>query len=401
MTNANRPTIDYGALEADLNQIKQKHIDDLGEKDVRYIKRLRRFSRIFEAIGRGIIWFTPAPIALTLGVFFLWLHRNIESIEIGHNVLHGQYDSFENIPQFHSRNFRWKAPVDEKAWREEHNGIHHVYTNVFEQDPDLNHGFLRVNDQTPHNKWHYFQLPIYLLFVYPVILYNFNSQNLGKNDEFREKRFPLGNQGYATYKNPENESPRDLQKRHWKSVLRVWIKEYIAFPVMALITGYSFWKVFLANLIVDALNNYWIALTIQATHLTEPLQPEDAVKNKGHWYLTQLDSSVNFKGSRRMSILWGHLNYQIEHHLYPDVPSHRYPDMAIEVKDICKRHGIDYKLNPSWYRAIRNYMGVFWKYSFPGTNGSGNGGRSNEQNVAGHNGTVANGLIGGTADAKA
>ena len=85
------------------------------------------------------------------------------------------------------------------------------------------------------------------------------------------------------------------------------------------------------NAVVDVLNNYWISLTIQATHFTEPLQPEDALNHKGHWYLTQLDSSVNFKGSRRMSILWGHLNYQVEHHLFPDIPSHHYPDMAKEV----------------------------------------------------------------------
>jgi fatty acid desaturase len=119
------------------------------------------------------------------------------------------------------------------------------------------------------------------------------------------------------------------------------------------------------NALADAINNYWISLTIQATHLTEPLQPDEALAHKGHWYLTQLDSSVNFKGSRRMSILWGHLNYQVEHHLFPDIPSHHYPDMAKEVKRVCATHGLPYKLNPTWGTAIRNYLGVMWKHSFP------------------------------------
>ena len=357
---------DFDEIHQAFENIKEKHQNDLGQKDVRYIKKIRRYSRIFEVIGRALIWCLPGPFAL-LGVPFLFLHRNLEAIEIGHNVLHGQYDSFEDIPQFHSRKFRWKAPMDEAAWRQEHNGIHHVHTNVYEKDPDLNHGFLRTNSKTPHNKWHYFQLPIYLFFVYPGMLYNFNAQNLGTNDQFRERRFPLGNKGYATFENTENLTDNDIKKRHNRAVWRVLVKEYALFPLLALITGYGFFKVFLANLLADVLNNYWIALTIQATHLTEPLQPEDALKNKGKWYVSQLDSSVNFKGTRWQSILWGHLNYQVEHHLFPDIPAHRYPDMAIEVQQVCKQYNLPYKSNNNWWQAIRGYMSVLWRYSFKET----------------------------------
>ncbi|GAA3933921.1 fatty acid desaturase family protein [Litoribacillus peritrichatus] len=364
MSENNKPTgNNYEEIHAAFEHIKEKHRRDLGDTDVHYIKKIRRFSRLFEIIGRGLIWILPGPFAL-LGVPFLFLHRNLESIEIGHNVLHGQYDSFDEIPQFHSRKFRWKAPVDEAAWRQEHNGIHHVHTNVHEKDPDLNHGFLRTNAQIPHNVWHYFQVPIYLFFVYPAMLYNFNSQNLGKNDKFREQRFPLGNQGYATFENSEALTDDEIKKRHRRSIWRVWVKEYGVFPLLALFTGSGFFKVFLANLLADALNNYWIALTIQATHLTEPLQPEDAIKHQGKWYVSQLDSSVNFKGSRLQSILWGHLNYQVEHHLYPDIPSHRYPDIALEVQAVCKKYNLPYKTNESWWQAIRNYIGLLWQYSF-------------------------------------
>jgi linoleoyl-CoA desaturase len=90
-----------------------------------------------------------------------------------------------------------------------------------------------------------------------------------------------------------------------------------------------------------------------------------AVDHKGRWYLSQLESSVNFKGNRWQSILWGHLNYQIEHHLFPDTPSHRYPDMAKDVKALCQKYNLTYKCNPSWAKAIKNYTAVFWKYSFP------------------------------------
>lgn len=358
---------DYEKIHQAFENIKQKYRDDLGEKDIRYIKKIRRNSRIFEVIGRSLIHIMPGPFAL-IGVPFLFLHRNLEAIEIGHNVLHGQYDSFEEIPQFHAKNFRWKAPVDETSWRQEHNAVHHVHTNVYEKDPDLNHGFLRVNSQVPHTKLHYFQVPIYLFLFYPFMLYNFNAQNLGLADKFRAKYFPQGNKGYAVLDDDLRLSKAESIKRHKRAVRRVWAKEYVFFPLLALMTGFGFIKVFLANLLADVMNSYWIALTIQATHFTEPLQPEGAIKNKGKWYVSQLDSSVNFKGNRWQSILWGHLNYQVEHHLFPDIPAHRYPDIALEVQQVCKQYGLPYKCNDSWRAAIKKFIGAMWTYSFKNPN---------------------------------
>lgn len=354
----------FDQIEKEIDDIKQRYRAKLGPKDIAYIKGLRRNSRIFEVIGRGLLWVSPEPITFSLGVFFTWLHRNIESIEIGHNVLHGQYDYFPEIPQFHAHNFKWKAPVDEEGWRREHNGLHHVHTNVFEMDPDLNHGILRTNELTPWNKRHLFQVPLYLLAAYPTMLYQFNSQNLGFGQKFRERAFPEGNKGYAPV-DTAGQTDEELNKRNSRSIWRVLAKEYIVFPLLAATTGFSGLKVLLGNALADAINNYWISMTIQATHFTEPLQSADALKHKGHWYLSQLESSVNFKGSRRMSILWGHLNYQIEHHLFPDIPSRHYPDMAKEVKAVCKKYNVDYKCNPTWGRAIRNYVSVMWKHSFP------------------------------------
>ena len=288
-------------------------------------------------------------------------------------VLHGQYDYFPEIPQFHSHNFKWKAPVDEEGWRREHNGQHHVYTNVYEKDPDLNHGLLRTNDRMPWHPSHRYQVPLYLFGVYPTMLYRFNGQNLGFAQEYRANTFPTGNAGYALV-DTEGATPQQLQQRHRRSIGRVLFKEYLLFPALAALTGYSALKVALGNMLADAINNYWIGFTIQATHFTEPLQPEQALQHKGRWYLSQLDSSVNFKGSRRMSILWGHLNYQIEHHLFPDIPSRHYPDMAKEVKAVCAKYNIPYKCNPSWGKAIRNFVGVMWKYSFPPARSGSQGG---------------------------
>ncbi|MEY4766767.1 MAG: hypothetical protein RI907_3440, partial [Pseudomonadota bacterium] len=279
------------AIEADFDAIKACYRQALGPADVAYIRGLRRTSRLAEAAGRGLLWFGRDPVTFVLGVGLLWLHRNLEAIEIGHNVLHGQYDYFPEIPQFHAHHFKWKTPVDEAAWRREHNGQHHVHTNVYEKDPDLNHGILRMNDRQPWNPYHRFQFFGYFLTGYPGVLYSFNDQNLGFYEEFRAAKFPEGNKGYALV-NPGGDRP-SRRRRHWMAVGRIVAKEYVAMPLLALATGHSAWRVALGNLAADLLNNYWIGLTIQSTHLTEPLQPEEMMSHKGRWYLSQMDATVN------------------------------------------------------------------------------------------------------------
>lgn len=353
-------------LAKDIDFIRKKQIDDLGKKDIDYILGLRRKSRCLEIIGRSLIWIGIDPITLGVGGLCLFLHRNIEAVELGHNCLHGQYDYFAEIPEFHSHHFKWKAPIDEEGWRREHNGIHHVHSNVYGEDPDLNHGMLRTNDRLPWNKWHLAQVPLYLFYFYPQIMYKFNAQNLGFNEDFRESQFPTGNQGYAQYPYKKTDADRkEVNIRHWRSILRILSKEYLLFPLLAFVTGFSFLKVFLMNLIVDIINNYWMAFTLQSSHFTEPLQESQTIQNKGRWYQSQIESSINFKASKLITLMCGHVNYQIEHHLFADLPSHRYPKIAKDVQRICEKHNLTYNCNANWGVAIARYLKVFIKYSFP------------------------------------
>lgn len=355
----------YDAIQAAFDQLQARYRAALGAQDVRYIKALRRYSRIFEGIGRALIWFGFDPLSFVVGILFLFLHRNLESIEIGHNVLHGQYDYFPEIPEFHSKNFRWKSPIDEEGWRREHNNMHHVFTNVYAQDPDLTHGILRTNDRLPWTPWHRFQFLIYVFYFYPFMTYKFNAQNLGFNKAFIAKHFPSA-EGYAELNYViDGGDEKALRKRDFRAKARVIFKEYYLFPLLALLTGFSLLRVFFANLIVDIINSLWMTMTLQSSHFTEPLQAEDCLEHKGKWYESQVQATINFK--RRypwQSILWGHIDYQIEHHLFPDIPSRHYPQIAQEVQAICRQYGIDYKCNPSIWVAIGRYLGLFIRYSF-------------------------------------
>ncbi len=363
MTDAEQ--LRYAQIEAAFDAIKVHYRAQLGQADIDYIKGIRYKSRAFELIGRSTLWFGFDPISFGVGVLFLFLHRNLESIELGHNILHGQYDYFPGIPEFHSRNFKWKSPIDEEGWRREHNNMHHVFTNVYAKDPDLTHGILRVNDRLPWHKFHRIQFPLYLFYFYPFMTYKFNAQNLGFNRGFIEKHFP-STEGYAELNYTiDGGDPKALRKRDFRAKFRVIFKEYYVFPLLALVTGFSLLRVFFANLIVDIINSLWMTFTLQSSHFTEPLQAENCLDNKGKWYESQILSSINFKGRYRwQSILWGHIDYQIEHHLFPDLPSRHYPAIALEVQAVCRQFGIAYKCNPSIWVAIYKFLRLFWIYSF-------------------------------------
>ena len=69
-------------------------------------------------------------------------------------------------------------------------------------------------------------------------------------------------------------------------------------------------------------------------------------ETRGGWYLRQMLGSANLTGSRLFHILSGNLSHQIEHHLFPDIPAHRYAEIAVEVREICERYGLPYNAGP-------------------------------------------------------
>ena len=69
-------------------------------------------------------------------------------------------------------------------------------------------------------------------------------------------------------------------------------------------------------------------------------------ESRGHWYYRQLLGSANITGSKLFHIMSGNLSHQIEHHLFPDIPARRYPELADEVKEICEHYGMDYNTGP-------------------------------------------------------
>ena len=128
------------SFRADLERLRETFTARLGVDDVDHIRTTARVSRSLEILGRVLIHGSLEPLSWAGGVLLLSSHYVLDNMELGHNVLHGQYDWMKD-PEFTSTTYRWDFSVDEAQWRAEHNGLHHRFTNVVGKDPDLGYHY--------------------------------------------------------------------------------------------------------------------------------------------------------------------------------------------------------------------------------------------------------------------
>jgi fatty acid desaturase len=347
---AHREEERYRRLGEELDDVKQRAMARMGAEDVTYVRRLNRFSRGMEIAGRLLIHLSPEPVTFFLGVGALWIHKQLQSTEIGHTALHGAYDRLPGGEAFASKKFRWDTPIDEESWRLAHNVRHHGNTNVAGRDPDVDFGPVRLTTQTQHSVWHRFQLPFALAVVFPFFALTINTHVTGLTEALSPEDRPL-----------HFLADRSAASRRgaWKKALRKYVPYYLYnFVLFPLLAGPFFWKVLLGNVLAEMMRDVYSAATIFCGHVGHDVKSYPAgtrAHGRGQWYAMQIASTNNFEVSRPISVLCGGLDRQIEHHLFPALPPPRLREIAPEVRAICERYGIDYK-SASWGRTLKKAL---------------------------------------------
>jgi fatty acid desaturase len=226
------------------------------------------------------------------------------------------------------------APAQD--WKHGHNFIHHTYTNIHGMDRDIGYGLLRIDDGQPWYPNHRFNLPLafllMLFFEWGVMYHGIElDEYLGgrmSKSEFKARK-----------------------KRAWQKVRRQVVKDYVAFPLaaVALVPFTSWWvplAVLGANFVANIMRNIWTFIIIFCGHFPAEVETftEDEALNetRGQWYLRQLLGSANITGSPVFHVMSGNLSYQIEHHLFPDIPARRYPEVAKDVHRLVEMYGLRY-----------------------------------------------------------
>ena len=338
----------YRRLADELDALKRRTFARLGPEDVAYVTRLNRFSRTMEILGRALIHLSFEPTGFVAGVGALWVHKVIQTSEIGHSALHGAWDRLPGGEAFSSKTFRWDTPIDEESWRYAHNVRHHGHTNIAGRDPDIRFGLTRLTEQTPYSPWNRLAVPFAFGVVIPNFLSVINTHVTGVNDLLSNNGLP--------------EKLDFLPDRSWKSAGRAWakawrkflpyyLKEYVLFPACA---GPFFGKVLLGNWLAETARNVYLAATILCGHVGADVKSWPAgthARDRGEWYAMQIEASNDFEVSLPLSILCGGLDRQIEHHLFPTLPPQRLREIAPEVRAICARHGVAYKTD-TWGNTL-------------------------------------------------
>ncbi|WP_063049128.1 fatty acid desaturase family protein [Nocardia arthritidis] len=326
---------DIEAMGREFDAIRRDILERRGARDAAYIRRTIAFQRILDAASRLVIAGTRTKGGWLLGTTALAVAKSIENMEIGHNVCHGQWD-WMNDPEIHSTTWEWDMAGLSSQWRYAHNYRHHVYTNVLGMDDDIGFGVMRV---TRDQRWRPRLLlqPLQNLFLAMTFEWGIALHDLASE----RARAP----------GPAEEA--DQGRALIRKIARQAGKDYVLFPALS---GRRWRRTLTANTAANLLRNLWAYVVIFCGHFPDGAEKFTAAvvehETKAEWYLRQMLGSANFEAGPVLAFMSGNLCHQIEHHLFPDLPSNRYAEIAVRVRAICDKYDLPYTTGP----LIRQYL---------------------------------------------
>jgi fatty acid desaturase len=331
----------------ELDALRQEVLESRGASDAAYIRKVIDVQRKIELASRAVLLFSIFPPAWIVGTAGLSVAKILDNMEVGHNILHGQWDWMRD-PKIHSTTWEWDNASPSEQWKHSHNELHHTYTNVIGKDNDLGYGIMRVDED---QRW----VPLYLaqplwnfvnacIFEYGIAAYDLE---LGKNLATRKRR-----------SSPEFKARGRQVLRKIRAQVT---KDYIAHPILS---GPSFLHTLTANATANLIRNLWTHSVIMCGHFTEGVETFERRsingETRGEWYLRQMLGSANITGNKAMHFMTGNLSFQVEHHLFPDLPSNRYQEIAPQVQALFEKYGLTYvtgslprQVGSAWAKVFR------------------------------------------------
>jgi NADPH-dependent stearoyl-CoA 9-desaturase len=332
---------DVETLAGELDAIRADIEESRGERDARYIRRSIQLQRGLAAGGRAALFASRNRLAWVAGTGMLAAAKIIENMELGHNITHGQWD-WMNDPEIHSTEWEWDTTSPSVHWKKSHNFIHHKYTNIVGMDDDIGYGIMRLTRDQRWEKW-MIGNPVYNLLLGTLFEWGVAAHGL------ETTKYRKGEKSMA-------EVRKDLRIIGTKVGKQVG-KDYLVFPAL---TGKAWKHTLGANAVANLIRNYWSYMVIFCGHFPDGAEKftREEFENETHaeWYLRQMLGSANFHAGPLMAFMSGNLCYQIEHHLFPDLPSNRYAEIGVRVRALCDKYDLPYTTGS----LGRQYMQSFW-----------------------------------------
>jgi fatty acid desaturase len=393
------------AIAREFDELHEQVKADLGDRDARYIRSMIALQRQLALLGRLELIASRLRLPWALGASTLGLAKILENMEIGHNVLHGQWD-WMNDPVINSRAWDWDTASTAEAWRHSHNYIHHTYTNILGKDKDLGYEIMRID---PDQKWHpayllqpFYNLLLSLLFEWGVAFHDIDLEAIrsGEKSHAQVRQDLIGIAGKArtqivkdyiawplisglvmtgvevaaiSAKRSAESRRSGLSRQALRAARKLARRETDQSLVTQLVERRSFREPFkrtlTAGIVANLIRNVWSYAIIFCGHFPDQTytytQQETAEETHGGWYVRQLTGAANIDGSPLFHVISGNLGYQVEHHLFPDMPSTRYGEIAPKVREICERYGLPYNSGP-FLRQLGMVQRTILRLALPG-----------------------------------
>jgi NADPH-dependent stearoyl-CoA 9-desaturase len=401
------------AIGKEFDELHDEVFDDLGDRDARYIRSIIALQRRLALLGRVILFGSRYRPAWVAGTAVLGMAKILENMEIGHNVMHGQWD-WMNDPVINSSAWDWDTASTAEAWKHSHNYVHHTFTNIRGKDRDLGYEIMRIDT---HQKWNpvYLAQPVYNLilaglFEWGVALHDldFDAIHSGDKNAKQIRRELKGIAGKARtqitkdyiawpalsglintgvdlalaaagvdlnealpWRSAKPEPRRRLRQLRIKAKRKT--KGNQTTVLQQLVERRSFREPYKATLKADVvanlMRNVWSYAIIFCGHFPDQTytfsQEETEDESRGERYVRQLIGAANIEGSALFHVISGNLGYQVEHHLYPDMPSTRYGEIAPRVRQICEKYELPYNTGP-FFQQLGMVQRTILRLAFPG-----------------------------------
>jgi len=345
--------LDLKSFGDDIDNLRAELKQDIGDKDLAHFRKIEMLVWGLSLLGLATAGFGVNPIAiiaLAAASFARWTI-------VSHHISHRGYENIAGSPaRYNSKNYgrgwyrllHWMDWIQPEAWHHEHDVLHH-YNLGENADPDV-----------PQEKAKWMEasgIPMPLRFVFVAIIamvwkpayYAPNTLNALLN---KEEKTSITFSSWGLW------SP--LNKRFWQIVWRCWLP-YISFrfgalPAIFLLISPEAWISALINiLIAEVVINLWTYIVIAPNHAGSDIYVFDQHhKGRATFYLHQIVGSVDYNcGGNTRDFMQGWLNYQIEHHLFPELTVRQYQKAHSRVREICAKHDIPVVSESVFKRVIK------------------------------------------------
>lgn len=321
------------------------------------ISKLYNSKMVIKTIAMISMYFLPYALIVTglasvnLFLFYgLWILMGAGIAGIGTSVMHdsnhGAYSNNKTVNTLLGGLLNLLGGYD-RNWRIQHNVLHHTYTNVDGLDEDIDAGILlRMSPNAKHIGMHRYQhLYAWLLYgimnIYWVTAKDYKCLlKYGKNGMIKKEKISLA---------------RALAELSFYKL--IYFGYILMLPMF--FAGVAWYHVLLGFIVMHLVGGLLLACIFQLAHVMETSEypnPVNGNKMESSWAVHQLLNTANFAPNNKL-LSWyiGGLNFQIEHHLFPQICHVHYPKLSEIVSKVAAEYNVPYNVQPTFRKALKQH----------------------------------------------